>query len=97
MIQERERRPWRSIPIIHSVCLDGRAIISPDCVPLGMTTSFHDVVHRIVQVIFHEWVVVPHSGCPKFFSKEVTQKQATPLPRQELLTAGNRFRPNFRG
>ena len=33
----------------------------------------------------------------KFFSKEVTQKQATPFPRQYLLTARNRFRPNFQG
>src|SRR5262245_57921763 len=31
----------------------------------------------------------------RFFSKEVAQKQATPLPRQDLLTARNRFRPNF--
>src|SRR6516164_2267252 len=31
------------------------------------------------------------------FSKEVAQKQATPFPRQDLLTARNRFRPNFRG
>ena len=28
---------------------------------------------------------------PKFFSKEVAQKQATPFPRQDLLTARNRF------
>jgi len=28
---------------------------------------------------------------PKFFSKEVTQKQATPFLRQDLLTARNRF------
>src|SRR5262249_16508960 len=34
---------------------------------------------------------------PKIFSKEVVQKQATPLPRQDLLTVRNRFRPNFRG
>jgi hypothetical protein len=34
---------------------------------------------------------------PKIFSKEVTQKQATPFPRQDLLTARNRFTPNFRG
>src|SRR5215471_700128 len=34
---------------------------------------------------------------PKIFSKEVAQKQATPFPRQDLLTARNRFRPNFRG
>jgi len=27
----------------------------------------------------------------KIFSKEVTQKQATPFPRQDLLTARNRF------
>ena len=39
MIQERERRPWRSIPIIHSVRAYGRAIISADCVPLGMTKN----------------------------------------------------------
>src|SRR5262249_53545712 len=32
-----------------------------------------------------------------FFLKEVTQKQATLLPRQDLLIARNRFRPNFRG
>jgi len=31
------------------------------------------------------------------FSKEVAQKQATPFPRQDLLTARNRFRLNFRG
>src|SRR5262249_43474741 len=34
---------------------------------------------------------------PKIFSKEVAQKQATPFLRQDLLTARNRFRPNFRG
>src|SRR6516164_9827850 len=34
---------------------------------------------------------------PKIFSKEVAQKQATPFPRQDLLTARNRFWPNFRG
>ena len=34
---------------------------------------------------------------PKIFSKEVAQSQATPFPRQDLLTARNRFRPNFRG
>src|SRR6516225_2390332 len=34
---------------------------------------------------------------PIIFSKEVAQKQATPFPRQDLLTARNRFRPNFRG
>src|SRR5262245_47641031 len=34
---------------------------------------------------------------PKIFSKEVAPKQATLLPRQDLLTARNRFRPNFRG
>jgi len=28
---------------------------------------------------------------PKIFSKEVAQKQATPFPRQDLLTATNRF------
>jgi len=28
---------------------------------------------------------------PKIFSKEVAQKQATPFPRQDLLTARNRF------
>src|SRR6516164_10850567 len=31
------------------------------------------------------------------FSKEVAQKQATPFPRQDLLTARNRFCTNFRG
>src|SRR5215469_2392301 len=34
---------------------------------------------------------------PIISSKEVAQKQATPFPRQDLLTARNRFRPNFRG
>jgi hypothetical protein len=34
---------------------------------------------------------------PIIFSKEVAQKQATPFPRQDLLTARNRFTPNFRG
>src|SRR5262245_41328716 len=34
---------------------------------------------------------------PKIFSKEVAQKQATPFPCQDLLTARNRLRPNFRG
>src|SRR5262249_38781854 len=34
---------------------------------------------------------------PKIFSKEVAQKQATPFPRHDLLTARNRFTPNFRG
>ena len=34
---------------------------------------------------------------PKIFSKEVAQKQATPFPRQDLLTARNRFRPHFQG
>src|SRR6516162_3775375 len=34
---------------------------------------------------------------PKIFSKEVAQKQATPFPRQDLVTARNRFTPNFRG
>jgi len=34
---------------------------------------------------------------PKIFSKEVAQKQATPFPRRDLLTARNRFWPNFRG
>ena len=28
---------------------------------------------------------------PKIFSKEATQKQATPFPRQDLLTARNRL------
>jgi hypothetical protein len=28
---------------------------------------------------------------PKIFSKQVAQKQATPFPRQDLLTARNRF------
>jgi len=28
---------------------------------------------------------------PKIFFKEVAQKQATPFPRQNLLTARNRF------
>src|SRR6516165_8365619 len=28
---------------------------------------------------------------PKIFSKEVAQKQATPFPRQDLLTTRNRF------
>src|SRR5262245_30223567 len=34
---------------------------------------------------------------PIIASKEVAQKQATLLPRRDLLTARNRFRPNFRG
>ena len=49
---------------------------------------------------------VPHADCcihppgrnemiaitpPKIFSKEVAPKQATPFPRQDLLTARNRF------
>jgi hypothetical protein len=34
---------------------------------------------------------------PIISSKEVAQKQATPFPRQDLLTARNRFTPNFRG
>jgi hypothetical protein len=34
---------------------------------------------------------------PKIFSKEVAQKQATPFPRQDLLTTKNRFTPSFRG
>ena len=34
---------------------------------------------------------------PIISSKEVAQKQATPFPRQALLTARNRFRPNLRG
>src|SRR5262249_2757675 len=34
---------------------------------------------------------------PIISSKEVAQKQATPFPRQDLLTARNRFRPNLRG
>src|SRR5262245_39066743 len=37
------------------------------------------------------------AAADKFFPKEVARKQATPLPRQDLLTARNRFRPNFRG
>src|SRR5262249_52198387 len=41
--------------------------------------------------------VVPRRGADRFFPKEVAQKQATPFPRQDLLTARNRFRPNFRG
>jgi hypothetical protein len=28
---------------------------------------------------------------PKIFSKEVAQNKATPFPRQDLLTARNRF------
>src|SRR5262249_10138453 len=32
-----------------------------------------------------------------FFLKEVTKKQATLLPRQDLLDARNHFRLNFRG
>jgi hypothetical protein len=28
---------------------------------------------------------------PKIFSKEVAQKHAAPFPRQDLLTARNRF------
>src|SRR5262245_2777113 len=34
---------------------------------------------------------------PIISSKEVAQKQATPFPRQDLLTARNRFTPNFQG
>src|SRR6516165_6180702 len=34
---------------------------------------------------------------PKIFSEEVAQKQVTPFPRQDLLTARNRFAPSFRG
>jgi hypothetical protein len=34
---------------------------------------------------------------PIISSKEVAQKQATPFPRQDLLTARNRFTPDFRG
>src|SRR5215510_7749269 len=34
---------------------------------------------------------------PIISSKEVAQKQATPFPRQDLLTARNRFTPSFRG
>src|SRR5262245_42411157 len=34
---------------------------------------------------------------PIIFPKEVAQKQATPFPRQDLLTARNRFTPDFRG
>ena len=34
---------------------------------------------------------------PKIFSKEVAHKQATPFPLQDLVTARNRFTPNFRG
>ena len=34
---------------------------------------------------------------PKIFSKEVAQKQATPLPRQNPLSTRNRFTANFRG
>ena len=34
---------------------------------------------------------------PKIFSKEVAQNKATPFLRQDLLTARNRFRANFRG
>src|SRR5262249_60704637 len=37
------------------------------------------------------------SPAPKIFSKEVAQNKATPFLRQDLLTARNRFRPNFRG
>jgi hypothetical protein len=33
---------------------------------------------------------------PQIFSKEVAQKQATPFPRQDLLTARNRFRKKRR-
>src|SRR5262249_40277619 len=34
---------------------------------------------------------------PKIFSQGGGPKQATPLLRQDLLSARNRFRPNFRG
>ena len=34
---------------------------------------------------------------PKIFSKEVAQNKATPFLREDLLTAKNRFTPNFRG
>jgi len=34
---------------------------------------------------------------PIIFSKEVAQNKATPLPRQDLLTARNSFRASFRG
>src|SRR5262249_4149490 len=34
---------------------------------------------------------------PKIFSKEVAQKQATTSPARTFVTAGNRFRPFFRG
>src|SRR5262249_33880513 len=34
---------------------------------------------------------------PIISSKEVAHKQATPFPRQDLLTARNRFSPNCRG
>ena len=34
---------------------------------------------------------------PIISSKEVAQKQATPFPRQDLLTARNSFRASFRG
>ena len=51
---------------------------------------FYDVVRRIVLPALRE-KVVPHRDCDKFFSKEVAQKQATPSPRQDLLTARNRF------
>ena len=33
----------------------------------------------------------------KFFSKEVTQKQAIPFPRQDLLTARKSFLNKFPG
>src|SRR5262249_24705830 len=32
---------------------------------------------------------------PKIFSKEVAQNRLPHLPRQDLVTARNRFRPNF--
>jgi hypothetical protein len=44
-------------------------------------------VQRISRPFAAASVVVP----PKIFSKEVAQKQATPFPRQDLLTARNRF------
>src|SRR5262249_29813574 len=44
------------------------------------------------------WAVRDDRGhAAEIFSKEVAQKQATPFCRQDLLTARNRFRPNFRG
>jgi len=86
-LSARHRRPF-PFPVPTEVKLAARLGIS--CGALANIETGRQ------NLLLHQKVCLAEAAA-KFFLKEVTQKQATLLPRQDLLTARNRFRPNFQG